>query len=71
MSFSRCAGRVKYVVAQAKDALGLSALLICPDGFVVWAAEGEPDVRLAKEVATRWFDRLIRTGSDPSVVSCV
>lgn len=48
-------GRVKYVRARAKDDLGLSALLVRPDGFVVWAAEGEPDAAGAHEVTARWF----------------
>jgi hypothetical protein len=49
------AGRLKYVSCQAKDGLGLSALLIRPDGFVVWAAEGEPDEDEARSIAERWL----------------
>lgn len=47
--------RVKYISAPAKDALGLTALLVRPDGFVLWAAKtDQPPVGLS-EVLTQWF----------------
>jgi len=50
-------GRVKYVRARAKDALGLSALMVRPDGFVVWVAEGVPDSELARALMATWFGK--------------
>jgi len=34
---------LKYVSGRVKDPLGLSAVLIRPDGIVAWAAAGDPD----------------------------
>lgn len=50
-------GRVHYVRAQAKNDLGLRALVIRPDGYVVWATDGEPDAREAREAMTTWLGR--------------
>jgi 2-polyprenyl-6-methoxyphenol hydroxylase-like FAD-dependent oxidoreductase len=49
------AGRLNYLSAQAKDNLGLAALLVRPDGFVAWATDGEPDPSQAAEAITRWL----------------
>ncbi|MGY0036746.1 aromatic-ring hydroxylase C-terminal domain-containing protein [Pedobacter sp. NJ-S-72] len=35
--------RIKYVSGKAKEQLGLSAVLIRPDGFIAWASDREPD----------------------------
>jgi hypothetical protein len=35
---SRWSDRITYVAGDAKDRLGLSAVLVRPDGFVAWAA---------------------------------
>ncbi len=48
-------GRLNYLSAQAKDNLGLSALLVRPDGFVAWATDSEPDPSQAAEAITRWL----------------
>jgi len=48
-------GRVEYVRRAAKSALGLSAVLVRPDGFVAWAAEGDPDTKETRVVMNRWF----------------
>ncbi len=48
-------GGLKYVVGQAKEQLGLSAVLIRPDGFVAWADDGEPNYSELRETAARWF----------------
>lgn len=50
-------GRVKYVRRQAKEDLGLRALLVRPDGYVVWVSEEEPDAEGAHEGMARWFGR--------------
>jgi hypothetical protein len=52
---SRWSGRIRYVASDAKDRLGLSAVLVRPDGVVAWASEAgasEEEVELA---ASRWF----------------
>jgi 2-polyprenyl-6-methoxyphenol hydroxylase-like FAD-dependent oxidoreductase len=48
-------GRMKYMRCRATDQLGLSAVLIRPDGIVAWAAEGEANAQSAREAAARWF----------------
>jgi len=49
--------RLKYISGAAKEQLGLSAVLVRPDGIVAWAAEGEPDVRELQKAADWWFVR--------------
>ncbi|MGI4862742.1 MAG: FAD-dependent monooxygenase [Janthinobacterium lividum] len=48
-------GGLNYVSGRAKEQLGLSAVLVRPDGFVAWAADGEPDCGELREAAARWF----------------
>ena len=48
-------GGLKYVATQAQNQLGLSALLVRPDGFVAWAAGSSPDPAAAQQAATSWF----------------
>jgi 2-polyprenyl-6-methoxyphenol hydroxylase-like FAD-dependent oxidoreductase len=52
---SRWAGRIGYVAGDAKERLGLSAVLVRPDGFVAWATDAAPDDEAAAEAASRWF----------------
>jgi len=52
---SRWSDRITYVVNDAKDRLGLSAVLVRPDGFVAWAGEAAPDHEEAAQAASRWF----------------
>jgi len=52
---SRWNGRISYVAQDARERLGLSALLVRPDGFVAWAADAEPDVKETAQAAARWF----------------
>jgi 2-polyprenyl-6-methoxyphenol hydroxylase-like FAD-dependent oxidoreductase len=47
--------QIKYISGHAKEQLGLSALLIRPDGFVVWASDGKPDYSELKKIAAHWF----------------
>jgi hypothetical protein len=49
--------RLKYISGQAKDSLGLGALLIRPDGFIAWACEGEPREEPFRKSADLWFAR--------------
>ena len=50
-------GRMKYVSGQAKEQLGLSAVLIRPDGFIAWASDSEPHEQSIKQAAALWFAR--------------
>jgi hypothetical protein len=52
---SRWSGRVAYIAGDAKDRLGLSAMLVRPDGIVAWAGGAAPDLEEAAQVASRWF----------------
>jgi 2-polyprenyl-6-methoxyphenol hydroxylase-like FAD-dependent oxidoreductase len=47
--------RIAYVAGDAKDRLGLSAVLVRPDGFVAWAGEAAPHQEEAAQAASRWF----------------
>ncbi|MEP6749871.1 MAG: FAD-dependent monooxygenase [Bacteroidota bacterium] len=47
--------QVKYVPGPAKKQLGLSAVLIRPDGFVAWASDEDPDCIELQKAAARWF----------------
>jgi len=47
--------RIAYVAGDAKDRLGLSAVLVRPDGFVAWACEAAPSHEEAAQAAWRWF----------------
>ncbi|MDR6870052.1 2-polyprenyl-6-methoxyphenol hydroxylase-like FAD-dependent oxidoreductase [Bosea sp. BE125] len=52
---TRWNGRIAYVAGDARDRLGLSAVLVRPDGVVAWAVEGAPDPEEAAQAASRWF----------------
>jgi hypothetical protein len=42
---------------QQSRRLGLSALLVRPDGFVAWATDTTPDVEAVTSAGDRWFAR--------------
>jgi 2-polyprenyl-6-methoxyphenol hydroxylase-like FAD-dependent oxidoreductase len=42
---SRWSDRITYVASDAKDRLGLCAVLVRPDGVVAWAGEAAPTMR--------------------------
>jgi 2-polyprenyl-6-methoxyphenol hydroxylase-like FAD-dependent oxidoreductase len=46
---------VRYVASDAKNRLGLSALLVRPDGFVAWASDTTPSPEEVTRAAARWF----------------
>ncbi|MGA8440197.1 MAG: FAD-dependent monooxygenase [Candidatus Sulfotelmatobacter sp.] len=50
-----CGDRIKYVSGRAKEPIGLSAVLIRPDGFIAWASENDPDYSELQKAAARWF----------------
>jgi 2-polyprenyl-6-methoxyphenol hydroxylase-like FAD-dependent oxidoreductase len=49
--------QIKYVPGRAKEQIGLSAVLIRPDGFIAWAADGEPGEQSIRQAIARWFAR--------------
>jgi hypothetical protein len=46
---------MKYVSGKAKDQLGLSAVLIRPDGFIAWACDGVPNEQAMRQAIAVWF----------------
>jgi hypothetical protein len=51
----RWGDQVRYVASDAKDRLGLSAVLVRPDGFVAWASDMTPSPDDVPRAAARWF----------------
>ena len=49
--------RIKYVAGRAKEQLGLSAILIRPDGMIAWASDNDLDCGELEKAAARWFVR--------------
>jgi 2-polyprenyl-6-methoxyphenol hydroxylase-like FAD-dependent oxidoreductase len=49
------ADRMKYISGNAKEQLGLSAVLIRPDGIIAWASDNDPDCSEFQKAAARWF----------------
>lgn len=47
--------QVRYVASDVKDRLGLSALLVRPDGFVAWASDTTPGAEEVTRAAAKWF----------------
>ena len=47
--------QIKYVSGRAKEQLGLSAVLIRPDGFIAWASDHEPDEQSIRTAVAVWF----------------
>jgi 2-polyprenyl-6-methoxyphenol hydroxylase-like FAD-dependent oxidoreductase len=54
--------QMKYVSGRAKEQLGLSAILIRPDGFIAWASDSESNLDGAARAVSRWFDNPIAVG---------
>lgn len=52
---NRYHGRIRYLTSEANERLGVSALLIRPDGIVAWASESAGDEAAAACSASRWF----------------
>lgn len=46
---------IKYISSLAKEQLGLTAVLIRPDGIIAWAADNAPDCSELQKAAARWF----------------
>ena len=54
---SEYSDRMKYVSGRAKEQLGLSAVLIRPDGFIGWASDSEPNEQSIRQAVALWFTR--------------
>lgn len=55
MLADRWSDRIAYIAMSAIDPLGLTALLLRPDGIVAWASDTKPGVEEAAQAAARWF----------------
>jgi 2-polyprenyl-6-methoxyphenol hydroxylase-like FAD-dependent oxidoreductase len=51
----RWGDHVRYVTRDAKDHLGVRALLVRPDGFVAWATDETAHPEAVTRAAARWF----------------
>jgi 2-polyprenyl-6-methoxyphenol hydroxylase-like FAD-dependent oxidoreductase len=47
--------RITYISTDVGDRLGLSAVLVRPDGIVAWASDAAPDADQASRAAARWL----------------
>ena len=47
--------RIAYIADSPEDRMGLSALLVRPDGIVAWASDGNRNASEALEAAQLWF----------------
>ena len=52
---SKWRGWITYVASDVKHRMGLSAMLVRPDGFVAWVGEGAFDHGDVAQAALRWF----------------
>ncbi|MDE1995736.1 MAG: FAD-dependent monooxygenase [Rhizobiaceae bacterium] len=48
-------GRIVYVTGDDEDRLGLSAVLVRPDGIVAWVSASAPDADTFAKAASQWF----------------
>lgn len=51
----RWGDRVRVLPVESADQPELSGMLVRPDGYVAWAAEGEPDLEAADAALHRWL----------------
>ncbi|WP_186024334.1 FAD-dependent monooxygenase [Burkholderia gladioli] len=51
----RWQGRVACVASEARDSLGLRAVLVRPDGFVAWATDSPSDAAGLSQALGQWF----------------
>lgn len=49
------ADRIVYARTDAEDRLGLTAVLVRPDGVAAWVAETTPNLDEVARLAARWF----------------
>jgi 2-polyprenyl-6-methoxyphenol hydroxylase-like FAD-dependent oxidoreductase len=53
----RWSEQITYVACDATDRLGLSAVLVRPDGFVAWVDDAAFNLEEASQAASRWFGK--------------
>ncbi|MDW7599691.1 hypothetical protein R1V99_03830 [Stenotrophomonas maltophilia] len=56
--FARWQRSVTCVISKARDAMGLGALLVRPDGVVAWASDAGDDTSGLEPSLERWFGSL-------------
>ena len=49
--------QLKYVPGPAKEQLGLSAVLVRPDGIIAWTSDSQPAEQAIRQAADLWFAR--------------
>ena len=59
----RWRNRISYVFSDARNRLGLSAMLVRPDGIVAWACNDGPDHDAATRAAWQWFGEPDKDGA--------
>lgn len=52
---SEYSDQIKYVSGRAKQQLGLTAVLIRPDGIIAWASGSDPDFDELQKALAQWF----------------
>jgi 2-polyprenyl-6-methoxyphenol hydroxylase-like FAD-dependent oxidoreductase len=52
---ARWRGRLRVIATRLKENSDLTALFVRPDGFVAWAANGEPDLAHAASALSTWL----------------
>jgi hypothetical protein len=62
----RWSDRISYVASDARDRLGLNAVLLRPDGVVAWAGEAAFNHEEIFETASRWFGEAEEAGQPAS-----
>jgi 2-polyprenyl-6-methoxyphenol hydroxylase-like FAD-dependent oxidoreductase len=50
--------RIKYIASDVTDRLGLSAVLVRPDGFVAWVSDAVPSYEEFGQAVSRWFGEI-------------
>ncbi len=45
----------RVAVRRLAETLGVTALLLRPDGYIVWATDGTPSVTSLREALLTWF----------------
>ena len=63
---NRWRDRIAYVASDAKDRLGVSAVLVRPDGVIAWAGEAALNEKDASRAAARWFGEPAEAGEPAS-----
>ncbi|WP_186181457.1 FAD-dependent monooxygenase [Burkholderia gladioli] len=58
----RWQGRVACVASEARDSLGLRAVLVRPDGFVAWATDSSSNAAGLSQALGQWFGEPGDTG---------